>query len=213
MARSPAGVAQKLGNFGAFDPELKRKNISGLGHGSKLDREIWDEFHNDWGKLVAAADRLRIKLSGSEKSVGEFQLQTPAGPSERVATVRQRVHQAFFRDAVLSSYEETCCVTGICVVECLVAGHIVPWSVDEKLRADPTNGLCLTATFEKLFDRGLMTIEADLTVKVSQQVLKDKNEAVRKLIAVHHQRAIRRPARFLPRERHLKWHRENIFVP
>ena len=30
LQRSPASIARKLGNFGAFDPELKRRRISGL---------------------------------------------------------------------------------------------------------------------------------------------------------------------------------------
>ncbi len=51
LKRSPASVARKLGNFGSFDPELQKQQISGLGHASKLDREIWDEFHRDWNQL------------------------------------------------------------------------------------------------------------------------------------------------------------------
>lgn len=45
LGRTPASVTRKLGNFGAFDPELAARNVSGLTHGSKLDREVWDEFH------------------------------------------------------------------------------------------------------------------------------------------------------------------------
>ena len=40
--------------------------------------------------------------------------------------------EAFFRDAVLSSYETTCCITGLAIPECLVASHIVPWSEERK---------------------------------------------------------------------------------
>src|SRR5438105_14002870 len=52
LGRTPASVTRKLGNFGAFDPELAAHNVSGLTHGSKLDRAIWDEFHRDWNGLV-----------------------------------------------------------------------------------------------------------------------------------------------------------------
>ena len=42
IGRSPSAVAFKLGNFGAFDPELKKRGISGLTNYSKLDKEIWE---------------------------------------------------------------------------------------------------------------------------------------------------------------------------
>ena len=57
MGRTPASVARKLGNFGAFDPALQKVDIKGLTHTSKLDREIWDEFHADWNGLVWESNR------------------------------------------------------------------------------------------------------------------------------------------------------------
>jgi hypothetical protein len=156
LKRSPSAVARKLGNFGAFDPELQRQNISGLTHYSRLDREIWDEFHKDWNRLVFETHNLHKSL-GDLKSQS-VQLKQPTGPSERIRSVKQRVHQSFFRQAILSSYEDRCCITGINVTECLIASHIVPWNVEEKYRTDPTNGLCLSATFDRLFDTGLITI-------------------------------------------------------
>ena len=55
LGRTPASVTRKLGNFGAFDPELAARNVSGLTHASKLDKSIWDEFHSDWNGLVVCA--------------------------------------------------------------------------------------------------------------------------------------------------------------
>src|ERR1035438_5994660 len=115
LGRTPASVARKLGNFGAFDPALQKLDISGLTHTSKLDRQIWDEFHADWNKLVWEADLLRIKF-GQPKPM-ERAFKPPTGPSETVRLTKQRVHQAFFRDAVLSSYGATCCITGLAVPE------------------------------------------------------------------------------------------------
>jgi len=40
IGRSPSAVAFKLGDFGSFDPELKKRNISGLTNTSKLDKII-----------------------------------------------------------------------------------------------------------------------------------------------------------------------------
>lgn len=209
LHRTPASVARKLGNFGAFDPQLAVRKISGLTHGSKLDKAIWDEFHADWNGLIVCAHDLRREHEPLEHP--DASLTPPSGPSEKIVTVKQRLHQAFFRDAVISSYNNRCCVTGLPLVECLVAGHIVPWSVDELRRADPTNGVCMSATFDRLFDCGLVTIEDDLTLRVSGRVRKLKDQAATELVAARHGQKIIPPARFYPDPACLRWHRENVF--
>jgi putative restriction endonuclease len=40
IKRSPSSLARKLGNFGAFDPVLAKKDITGLTHYSKADKSI-----------------------------------------------------------------------------------------------------------------------------------------------------------------------------
>ncbi|MCK6477567.1 MAG: HNH endonuclease [Phycisphaerales bacterium] len=209
LHRTPASVARKLGNFGAFDPQLAARNIAGLTHASKLDKATWDEFHTDWSELVVRAHDLRRELAPLK--AGFEPLTAPSGPSEKIATVKQRLHQAFFRDAVISSYNARCCVTGLPLVECLVAGHIVPWSVDENRRADPTNGVCMSATFDRLFDCGLVTIEDDLTLRVSERICKLKDQAVIDLVAARHGQKMIPPTRFYPDPVCLRWHRENRF--
>lgn len=209
LHRTPASMARKLGNFGAFDPQLAARNISGLTHGSKLDRAVWDEFHQDWNALVLRAHSIRQGLEPSEPQQPVFT--PPQGPSERVATVKQRLHQAFFRDAVLSSYNARCCVTGLPIPECLVAGHIIPWSVDERRRADPTNGVCLSATFDCLFDCGMVTINDDMTLRVSRSIRESADRAVADLIAKRDGQALIPPVRFHPDPACLQWHREHVF--
>lgn len=209
LHRTPASVARKLGNFGAFDPQLAAQNISGLTHGSKLDKAVWDEFHSDWNRLIVLAHDLRVKLEPPKSD--DPTITGPAGPSEKAVVVKQRLHQTFFRDAVISSYNARCCVTGLPLVECLVAGHIIPWSIDEKRRADPTNGVCMSATFDRLFDSGLLTIEDDLTIYVSKRVRSLKDQAVADLVASRHGQKIIPPARFYPDPACLNWHRKNRF--
>jgi len=209
LGRTPAAVARKLGNFGAFDPELRKRGISGLVHASKLDKQIWNEFDEDWNGLVLEAHRLRRKRI---RDIPEaVQLVRPEGPSERSAEVKIRIHQAFFREAVMSSYNATCCITGLEVPECLVASHIIPWSCDERKRTDPTNGLCLSATFDRLFDRGLLSITEEMTVKISKRLLDSMSGAVQSLIVPFHGREIILPNRFFPSPENLRWHMGNVF--
>jgi hypothetical protein len=209
LGRTPASVARKLGNFGAFDPQLAARDISGLTHGSKLDKAIWDEFQQDWNGLVVRAHELETSIEPSPAVAETFI--GPSGPSERIASIKQRLHQSFFREAVLSSYNARCCVTGLPIVECLVAGHIIPWSVDERRRADPTNGVCMSATFDRLFDCGLVTIAEDLTLFVSRRLRGLTDHVVTELVATRHGQKIIPPARFYPDPVCLRWHRENAF--
>ena len=211
LGRTPASVARKLGNFGAFDPQLAARNISGLTHGSKLDKAIWDEFHQDWNGLVVRAHELQASIEPSR--VAAETLTAPSGPSERVATVKQRLHQSFFREAVLSSYSARCCVTGLPIVECLVAGHIIPWSVNERRRADPTNGVCMSATFDRLFDSGLITITDEMKLRVSRCLVESSDATIAGMIAKRDGQALITPSRFYPDSECLQWHREHVFRP
>lgn len=206
--RTPASVARKLGNFGASDPGLREQRIAGLTHASKMDRAIWSEFSQDWNGLVWEASRLRLSMKKEKRSEAFVQ---PSGPSEVLRTVKQRVHQAFFRSAVLSSYDQTCCVTGLRIPQCLVASHIVPWSEDEKHRADPTNGLCFSATFDRLFDAGLMTISDELTVAMASDLAETSDNNTKELIWPYGGKGIILPRRFMPSLERLRWHQKNIF--
>lgn len=208
LGRTPASVAKKLGNFGAFDPELRKKEISGLTHTSKLDRQVWDEFHEDWNHLVWTASEIRQEIC----PVVVMRIPTqPSGPSETLRMTKQRIHQSFFRDAILSSFETTCCVTGLAVPECLIASHIIPWSENERFRADPTNGLCLSATFDRLFEAGLMMVTTDLVVRFSSRITQSRTHVDEELLCRYHGHPIRRPHRFLPSAEHLAWHQTNRF--
>lgn len=209
LDRTPASVARKLGNFGAFDPQLAARDISGLTHGSKLDKAVWDEFHQDWNGLVVRAHKLLASMKpigySAESSV------VPSGPSERIGTIKQRLHQSFFREAVLSSYNTRCCITGLPISECLIAGHIIPWSKDEKRRADPTNGVCMSATFDRLFDSGFITITDELTIRVSKSIRESKDPATADIISARDGQKIIPPTRFYPDHICLRWHRDHIF--
>lgn len=209
LGRTPASVARKLGNFGAFDPVLRAAQITGLVHTGKLDRKIWEEFHGDWSALVWEASKLRRSF---EERRGEPPvLRRPSGPSETFRMSKQRIHQTFFREAVMSSYDETCCVTGLRIRECLIASHIVPWSVDEEHRADPTNGLCLSSTFDRLFDAGLITVTDDLRIRVSEVLTKPKTPSTQELVCRYNGKPMIVPKRFMPSVERLQWHRSNVF--
>ncbi|MCB9896044.1 MAG: HNH endonuclease [Planctomycetes bacterium] len=211
LDRSPASIARKLGNFGSFDPALQAKDISGLGHTGRLDQEVWNEFNNDWGRLAEEAERLKLQYRMSTEMEVPVWNEAPSGPSERVVTSKHRLHQAFFRDAVRANYDNCCCLTGLTIQECLTASHIVPWSVDERFRADPTNGLCLSATFDRLFDAGLMSVTAEYRAVFAAKLHRRPSTQVADLILCFEGVALATPRKLPPSTDRLSWHYQNIF--
>jgi hypothetical protein len=221
LDRTPASVARKLGNFGAFDPLLAEQCITGLAHGGKADRLVWDEFRHRWEALVEESNRLLTILAAPPSSIESLEkdslaedeeiIARPSGPSERRASVSVRLFQSFFRRTVLASYSSSCCVCGLDLRPLLVASHIVPWSVDESARTEPENGLCLCAIHDRAFDRGLITVSEKLEVAVASMVISSKQEFVRAAFVNFHSQPLRMPKRFAPRQQFLDWHRRHIF--
>lgn len=126
--------------------------------------------------------------------------------------MRARRVQSFFRAAVLTSYENRCAITGLAVPELLTASHIIPWKVSVERRADPRNGLCLNALFDRAFDRGLITIDEKLRVVVSSRLRTAASEAdLDCSVQAAHGRELRLPKRLAPDPIALTYHRETFF--
>jgi len=125
--------------------------------------------------------------------------------------VRVRVNQYFFRAAVLSAYDNKCCVTGLAVPELLVASHIVPWATDSKQRMNPRNGLCLNALHDRAFDRGLMFIDEELTVRFREKLLRfeRKSQGLDWLLS-YARKPICLPRKFRPDAECLRKHRSAV---
>lgn len=214
LGRSNGSVAMKLANFARLDPALKARNVSGLTQGAKGEEVVWNEFRHDWDKLAYESELLLAQYKNVPLEIAA-KIETrdlPKEGKEREALIRVRVNQSFFRSAILSSYESTCCITGMKIPELLVASHIVPWSSNLSEAANPENGLCLNALHDRAFDRGLLTISEDFKVILSDKLLSRGNEDVIKHYFIpYHQKDISKPNRFLPAKEFLHYHRSVIF--
>ena len=212
IGRSPNSVKMKIGNFGSFDPELKKKGIVGLANTSALDKEIWDEFNGDWEKLAFESERLIAEFSKKNlEQIIDIDLDNLPVGKERERIVKTRVNQSFFRQTILAAYNETCCVTGLNIGELLVASHIIPWSKNKEARINPRNGLCLNALHDKAFDRGLITVDTDFIIRISPQITNIKNQAVKEFLVKYDGQKIYTPERFVPEKEFLQYHNEHIF--
>ncbi len=205
IGRTPSSVGLKLANFAAIDPTLDRK---GLSSHSKLDKQIWNEFFNDVSSVLLGnrANPQNIQYVYIQPEALEVRQDIGV---DRVTRVRLR--QQFFRKTILEDYESKCCITDLPVEKLLVASHIKPWAEDESNRVNPHNGLLLNALHDKAFDRGLITIDQDNRVVVSQE-LKHREPKAANYISNTEGKVIRLPTRFKPKQEFLEYHRNNIFV-
>lgn len=215
LGRSVSAVALKLANFARLDPALQDRNISGMRHGSKSEIEIWKEFHGNWEELTYQSELLLAKYKGEsiEQSAKINLDNLPTEGKERQSIVQTRVNQNFFRSAILASYDDRCCITGLNVKELLIASHIIPWSVDKENRMNPSNGLCMNLLHDKAFDRGLITVTNDYKIKLSNKLIKSiKNTTVESFFLPYHDKYITLPQKFLPNVSFLQYHQNNVFI-
>ena len=216
VGRTPSAVGMKTCNFASLDPAQQARNIAGLGNASRADRSLWDEFATNPEAIAAEAEAVYARLALDQAALAEPpELDAeiiPVGPTEVERTVRARRIQRFFRAAVLTSYDHRCAISGIAVPELLNASHIIPWRVSVERRADPRNGICLNALYDRAFDRGLITFDDNLRVIVSTRLhIEDAPPLHRNALLAIHGQAMRTPNRFLPDSRAMAYHREQVF--
>lgn len=219
MGRTPSSIAMKLSNFASLDPKITSTGRKGLQGASAQDRSVFAQFYGNWDGLVSAAESFVVAtfpapeaptpsaLAEARRTFRPFE-----GSSETERTVIARRGQSFFRNAVLANYDEQCCITGIADQRLLNASHIRPWQSDIENRHNPANGLALSATFDRAFDRGLVTVDQSLNVLISRQLLEKASDRTRAHFMPFQGKPIQRPTRFEPDLAFLAWHTQNIFV-
>lgn len=85
--RNPNGVSMKLGNFLSLDPNYSGK---GLSQGSKLEKEIWDEFFENQYLLHQIASQIKLNF----KNVLADETVTYETQEEfREGTILSRIHK------------------------------------------------------------------------------------------------------------------------
>ena len=98
----------------------------------------------------------------------------PESVSERryaLHTVKQRLHQASFREAVISAYNGRCALSGLPEQRLLDAAHIIS-DKDERLGQPVVpNGLPLSKIHHAAFDAHLIGIDPDYRLHVSESLL------------------------------------------
>ena len=74
------------------------------------------------------------------------------------------------------NYLSKCAITGIDIPDLLFASHIIPWSKNEDERLNPENGICLSALYDRAFDKGYISINDRFEVLISPILKKKQKE-------------------------------------
>ena len=218
IGRTPAALSMKMGNIASLDPAITSTGRSGLRGTSANDRAMWDEMCGDWEGFAVECEQALTATEAMPQPVDDdlpyYAGVFPIG-ADRVVTATARVGQRFFRAAVLSAYNEQCCITGLAVPKLLIASHIVPWHHDwhhaTAHRTNPQNGLLLSALHDRAFDAGLLTINDDMTVRVSRERTTAAGEFFAAAVGSYDGHPITLPEKFAPHQDFLAYHREHIF--
>ena len=118
-----------------------------------------------------------------------------------------RIGQSEFRKKLIVSLKK-CPITGIDDIRILTARHIKPWTQSTNPeRLDVRNGFLFSPTFDRLFDRGLISFSNDKALLVSDS-FSERN--LSKLNLSRRQIIFDLP--IIRREEYLEYHRDKIFI-
>ncbi len=199
-----------LDAYGAMDLEtmaelLEEQFLGTEKFVSALDKAL--ETSSTGKEVAKKAEKVSISdpahfISGSinpESAVGK----------ERMVQTKTRVSQSRFRKWILAIYGGKCCVTGLAVRQLLQASHISDWSADPANRMNPSNGLCLSATYHVAFDKHLIAFDENYKMVLSKSIKEFcTNEIHKRYFEAYEGKSMHMPTKFPPDKMLLAKHLE-----
>jgi len=120
--------------------------------------------------------------------------------------IETRLGQGKYRQGVIAIWKK-CAVTEFDRIDLLIASHIKPWKKSTSAeRIDPHNGLLLSPTLDKLFDRGYVSFTDDGSL-IKSPLLDDMD--LQKLGIKEPMKLYKIEADCMP---YLKFHRDYVFI-
>jgi HNH endonuclease len=124
--------------------------------------------------------------------------------ADSTATIKTRGSaQKAFAEAVKANYGYRCAITGIVTKDFLVASHVVPWSADQSVRLDPSNGICLSLLVDRAFEKGHLLIDDDLTIRIDWGKVGD-DQALRSRLEPYDGQKLSPPGKGAPQPEYLQ---------
>ena len=119
-----------------------------------------------------------------------------------------------FKKTVPKIYDYTCCISGLKInsthnVQMVDACHIYPFSISNDDTV--TNGIALSPTLHRAFDRGLITINSDFLVRISPTI-EEENSSFPLSAFEGKQILLPKNESWFPSQEALKWHNKEVFI-
>lgn len=148
--------------------------------------------------FIAGWDAKALKARVEFGLPGHNVLLSPENDRERryaLRSVKQRLHQASFREAVILAYRGRCALSGLPEPLLLDAAHIIQ-DADE-LHGQPVvpNGIPLSKIHHAAFDAHLIGIDPDYRLHVSDRLLSQRDGPMLEALKQLHGRSILLPER------------------
>jgi putative restriction endonuclease len=118
-------------------------------------------------------EKLSCGLSFSTEPATTGYWSAPGAPERRYAlrTIQQRLHQSVFRARVLDAYGHRCALSHLPETRLIDAAHIMPDRDEHLGQPDISNGICMSKIHHAAYDAGLIGIDGDLRIHVSEHLL------------------------------------------
>lgn len=142
-----------------------------LGVAPGVYQALFPVFVIDWD---AQALKARI-VFGLPDAVSKGIPQTHGERRYALRSVKQRLHQSAFREAILTAYDGRCAITRLPESRLLDAAHIMADADDEYGQPIIQNGILLSKLHHAAFDGHLIGIDSDYKLHVSKRILGQKD--------------------------------------
>jgi putative restriction endonuclease len=205
-----------------LDQDVPMDNVGPLRHGvtGRLEASL-EKTLKDQPELLDEAARTLVE-SHFPSTVGpdvlvavglDPELLDRRSGTDGVGTQEQRQRSRVWPAAVIEAWDRQCAFCGFDgaaggAVVGIEAAHVRWFKLGGPDELD--NGLALCSLHHKLFDRGMLGLDEDLTVVVSQR-FSARTPNGRSIYDLHGHRLQPRRGTALPAERHVAWHREQVF--
>ncbi|WP_207485421.1 HNH endonuclease [Arenibaculum pallidiluteum] len=148
--------------------------------------------------FITGWDAVSLKARVAFSPPEQRSLAPPETVAERryaLRQVKQRLHQASFREAVITAYQGRCALSGLPEPLLLDAAHIV--SDTHELLGQPVvrNGIPLSKIHHAAFDAHLIGIDPDLGIHVSPRLMDQNDGPMLEALKRQHGGRLRTPVR------------------
>jgi putative restriction endonuclease len=162
-----------------------------LGTAPGIYRALVPSFVLGWDARTLKA---RIAFSADDES----ELSPPQTATERryaLRQIKQRLHQASFREAVITAYRGRCALSGLRESVLLDAAHIIEDKNEPLGQPVVQNGIPLAKTHHAAFDAHLIGIDPDFKIHVARRILDQKDGPTLEALKRIHSNRIHLPSR------------------